>query len=493
MNNSPDSSEYVIIPSGVASFLDEEPPVIMSFATSGMGSDEPDQPLPSELEVREIRTSRLSADELARRKERGEVGRTVYPLVMYYPQVMSISADALTRTTTKPLKRPVSKAMHPPVSTKPWTVRVVERGTLKPLSGVSVTAFMTTTRKGGIEGTTGANGEVVLPVPAGVVQELFVFPPHSQWSRLSSQVLPTSGVHVVELDVLVPATPSAIQLAHGKAVLAGRGAGVRVGVIDTGVGPHPDIACAGGIGPLSEPGGTLTDCSLHGTHVAGVIAARGQFPGLAPDSEVYSYRVFKAGQPGATNADVVHALFEAMRDGCHIINMSLGSTTGDPLIEKTVQKAMGQGVLIVAASGNDARKPLRSPASVPGVVSVSAMGCEQTYPRDSSHPVWECSPRGSAPTHYVANFSNTGKGLSCTAPGVGLVSTVPGGYLALDGTSMAAPVVTGIAACLLSANPLILAQKADRSRTKAIRTLLYTACNSLGFPSHLEGRNGLPS
>ena len=102
---------------------------------------------------------------------------------------------------------------------------------------------------------------------------------------------------------------------------------------------------------MSEPGGTFDDNDLHGTHVAGLIAGKGaDFPGLAPDAEVFSYRVFKSGAKSAVNSDIVAALFQAMQDGCHIVNMSLGSTKGDPLIEKTVRLAMSRGVLVIAAS-----------------------------------------------------------------------------------------------------------------------------------------------
>lgn len=492
--NTPESGTYVVIPVSVASFLDGDRTIAaLSFSFSGIDSTESAVSLPDKEEVSQIHTSELSTREIGRLEERGDLGRTVYPLVMYFPQVMGITASSPARPTTRPTKRPVSMSMRPTPGTTPWVVRVVERGTGRPLPGVSVTAFMTPIRKGGIEGTTGSNGEVTLPIHHGVVESLFALPTHSHWSHLGLKVSPGPRTHVIELDVLDPKARSAVHISRRKAVLGGTGAGVRVGVIDTGVGPHPDVTCAGGIGPLSEPGGAPADCDVHGTHVAGVIAGRGQFPGLAPDCELFSYRVCRPGQVGATNADVVHALFEAMRDGCHVINLSLGSTAGDPLIEKVVTAAMNQGVLVIAASGNDGRRPVSSPAKVPGVVSVSAMGCKQTYPVDSTHTLRECSPNGTTPTHYVANFSNVGSTLSCTAPGVGVVSTVPGGYLALDGTSMAAPVVTGIAACLLSANPLILAQKADLNRTDAMRGLLYTACNSLGFPSHLEGKNGLPS
>lgn len=494
-----DNRAYIVIPESLANLLDGSEVKSMSFTQSS--ADEADAGLPTEAELAAIKTTTLSPAEAIKAEKAERMGRTIYPVVEYFPALMTPDWEIQSAVGAVPGSSPTPPGSPPSPSKGPlWSVRVLDRASGKPIADAVVTAFMGTALKNGIQAVTDSNGDAFVPVPANAcsVRQLFVHPQHSHWSRHEQHVPVASKPHVVELDSFAAVNGSALSIiAQGPAAQASRGAGVRVGIIDTGVGPHPDIQLAGGAAPVSEPGGTYGDRDFHGTHVAGLIAGKGgQFPGLAPDCEVYSYRVFKPGVKGALNSDLVAALFRAMQDGCHIVNMSLGSTKGDRLVEKTIRLAMSRGVLVVAASGNDSSKakraPIRSPAKVKGVVSVSAMGCQNSYPRDSAHVIWECTPTGAASSHFVASFSNAGKSLDCTAPGVGLVSTVPGGYSAQDGTSMAAPIVTGIAACRISADPHALGLPADENRTLAFRSLLYTASKSLGFASHLEGKNGLP-
>lgn len=102
-------------------------------------------------------------------------------------------------------------------------------------------------------------------------------------------------------------------------------------------------------------------------------------------------------------------------------------------------------------------------------------------------------PRGTPDTaNFMASFTNMGGEVDLTAPGVGVLSTVPGGgHGPMSGTSMATPAATGAAACVLSQNPAIVAQARDRSRSDAIVRLLFRATGSLGFPMNFEGM-GLP-
>ena len=78
-----------------------------------------------------------------------------------------------------------------------------------------------------------------------------------------------------------------------------------------------------------------------------------------------------------------------------------------------------------------------------------------------------------------------------TAPGVGIISTVPGGYVVMDGTSMASPAAVGIAARILAGLPNVLALARTQGRSDAIAAALLQSAKKLGFSSNLEG-NGLP-
>jgi subtilisin family serine protease len=101
------------------------------------------------------------------------------------------------------------------------------------------------------------------------------------------------------------------------------------------------------------------------------------------------------------------------------------------------------------------------------------------------------APYGSDRNNFIAAFSNVGPQVDLTGPGVGIVSTVPGGYAALDGTSMACPAVTGLAAKLLSVRGDILNMSRDQARSDAIAQLLLQAARPLGFGPTYEG-HGIP-
>ena len=145
-----------------------------------------------------------------------------------------------------------------------------------------------------------------------------------------------------------------------------------------------------------------------------------------------------------------------------------------------------------AAAGNGARKRVSYPAATPGVIGVSALGHAGRVPPGTVSALAEATPRGSDPADYLAAFSNCGPEISATGPGVGIVSCHPGDrYSVEDGTSMAAPVVTGLAARALSQRPDLLSAARDQQRADAVRTLLLGTARNLGFEAIDVGR-GLP-
>lgn len=160
--------------------------------------------------------------------------------------------------------------------------------------------------------------------------------------------------------------------------------GVKVGVIDTGIDHHhPDLQqnYQGGYDVVdfdNDPMETTIDQgmpTLHGTHVAGVIAANGKMKGVAPDAELYAYRALGPGGTG-TSVQVMAAIEQAVKDGMDIINLSLGNTINGPdwPTSVAVNRATEKGVAVVIANGNTGPElwTVGSPATADRVISVGA-------------------------------------------------------------------------------------------------------------------------
>ncbi len=235
----------------------------------------------------------------------------------------------------------------------------------------------------------------------------------------------------------------------------------------------------------------------HGTHVAGLVAGRGRKPagrsGRAPGATLNSYRVFPDSGGDALNYDILRAIEAAVEDGCDLINLSLGTEAPDEAVRDAIKEAFERGTVCIAAAGNDGRGPLLFPARWSEVLSISAIGCKGTYPARSTEVVDEAAPYSKLDKkRYAARFTNIGPELSATAPGVGIVSTFPGGrYGPLSGTSMACPVATGLLAAELSRHPEIVSMPRGRARAVEIQRLFFTMCKPAGFGKEFEGL-GLP-
>jgi subtilisin family serine protease len=191
--------------------------------------------------------------------------------------------------------------------------------------------------------------------------------------------------------------------------------------------------------------------ALHGTHVSGIIAAvRGNnvgVDGIAPDVRIMAIRAVPDGDE--RDKDVANAIRYAVDHGANIISMSFGKpySPQKAAVDAAVKYADAHGVLMVHAAGNDG-KDLDSTAN--------GNFPTRNYLGGGSAQNWievgASSWKGA--DSLAAQFSNYGhQQVDVFAPGVDLLSTVPGGYKRESGTSMAAPVVSGLAALIMSYYP----------------------------------------
>ena len=312
-------------------------------------------------------------------------------------------------------------------------LHIVSRKGGVPVAGAMVVAFTDFQERVGAQGRTNSKGEVSLALGAASpkLQRLYVYPEKDFWPALKKNLTVSEGTRVAVIPLALGYL-DCLRFFYGFASPKA-GKGLKVGVIDTGVAEHPDLEIDGGENTVvGEDKGEFGDNGMgHGTHVAGIIAAHGEPPtgvrGLAPAVTLRSYRVFGKGSDSASNYAITKAIDRAVEDDCDLINLSLGGGPADEAIEAAIQYARAHGCLAVAAAGNDGRQPVSFPASYTLSLAVSAMGRKGTFPSGTTQAGDVASPYGKDKKNFLAVFSNVGPELDLTAPGVGIISTYPGG------------------------------------------------------------------
>lgn len=216
-----------------------------------------------------------------------------------------------------------------------------------------------------------------------------------------------------------------------------KGEGIVVAMLDTGCDiNHPDLA-----GQIimernftsGEEDFDVDDYVGHGTHCAGIVAAiqdgKGVV-GMAPKAKLMIGKVLNDKGYGQTSW-ITAGIYWAVDSGAHVISMSLGGPGDDPAMDKAIQYAYDNDVVVVAAAGNsgEAEDSIGFPGSYENVMTIGSLdsGLARSY------------------------FSATGPSIDFMAPGRDILSTYPEGkYTRMSGTSMATPLVAGLVALLLS-------------------------------------------
>jgi subtilisin family serine protease len=206
--------------------------------------------------------------------------------------------------------------------------------------------------------------------------------------------------------------------------------------------------------------------ALHGTHVAGIIGANRTndigIKGIASDIKIMVIRAVPDGDE--RDKDVANAVYYAANNGAQIINMSFGKpySPNKDVVDAAFKYAEKKGILIIHAAGND-NQNIDVKKQFPCATYLKSKKAYKSWIEVGASS-WENS------AEFVAGFSNYGsKSVDVFAPGVDIYSTVPDNkYKKEDGTSMAAPVVTGIAALVLSYYPELKANQLKEIILKSV-------------------------
>jgi len=241
------------------------------------------------------------------------------------------------------------------------------------------------------------------------------------------------------------------------------GGGTKIGIVDTGIdSTHTELSGkavdCGAAFAGAVTSGACTDDNMHGTHVAGTIAAKANnatgVAGVAFNSPLTICKALYTAAGTGLTSDVAACIVWAHQRGAKVISMSLGggaSATLKNAVAAAWENGSATGSVLVAAAGNDGDATLNYPAAYPEVVSVAA-----TDHNDAR-----------------ASFSNANSDVEVAAPGVDVLSTIPGGqYAKLSGTSMATPHVSGVTG--------VLRQLFPADTAAGIRNRLDAAVDDLG-------------
>ncbi|ADQ66443.1 peptidase S8 [Halogeometricum borinquense] len=243
---------------------------------------------------------------------------------------------------------------------------------------------------------------------------------------------------------------------------------VTVAVVDQGVKyDHPDLSARFGsntgydfVDDDSDPMPDVLSDEFHGTHVAGIAAGttdNNEGVGGISNSTLLSGRALSESGRGSTS-DIADAIQWAADQGADVVNLSLGGGGYTQTMKNAVSYATTNGTAVIAAAGNDSSGSVSYPAAYSEAIAVSALDPDET----------------------LASYSNYGSKLDLAAPGTNVLScwTTSTQYKEISGTSMATPVVSGVAALALSEYSLSPADLRQHLKNTAV---------NVGLPSNKQG------
>lgn len=307
-------------------------------------------------------------------------------------------------------------------------------------------------------------------------------------------------VQSVEADALVgiygQSTPKGINRVDGdlSSTLSGNGWGAvdaDIAILDTGIDLyHQDLkvyknkSFVSGVANGDDDNG-------HGTHVAGIAAAKDNVQGvvgMAPGARLWAIKVLDQDGLGYVSDVIAGIDYVANNAGeIEVANLSFGFQGVSQALDTAIANSVAKGVTFVAAAGNDGRDASSySPANNPNVITVSAI-----VDTDGRCGGWAGSSQYGK-DDSLASFSNYGSVVDIAAPGVGVKSTYDGRtYATMSGTSMAAPHVTGAAALYMSNNPDATPSQVMSALT-TMGSIPSTVCDGKGhgyFSGDTDGYN----
>jgi len=379
-----------------------------------------------------------------------------------------------------------------------------------PVEGAQIDLFGNVSLTQGITDRQGMAELDVTGESPTTIRAVYVKPQSDYWTLwIAEPAINPSGDNVLTLTSLsttFPGFPRQQLVGWGQKVMkfdqlppSYRGRGIKIAIIDSGVaGSHAALRGqlkSGYDAIMRSQQGWDEDAVGNGTHCAGIICGRSSagsgIQGIAPESELIVCKV----SPGGSYSSLFEALDFCLAEQADVIHLSLGTFEPSQIIEQKIVQAKQMGVACIVAAG-DSGGPVHYPASSSHVFAVAALGKQGEFPAQSFHALTMAGlpvPSG----FFSPGFSCFGPQVAVCAPGVAVISSVPpDNFAALDGTSVAAAHVTGLAALILAHHPEFQAQGPfnvrSAHRVERLFQIIKQSAQPVGVGDPLRAGAGLP-